>query len=198
MDRIYRIISAYKGFDRAISRFQSVTGLHCPDGCSSCCTSRQVEASILELLPLALEIYSRRDEEEVIRSIQEKENEQDLRCVLLLREPPLDMKGSCSYYDFRPLLCRLFGFALRKNKYNRPEFSPCNIIRSIDPGGVKRAEIAISEGLKCPIYQEAFMRIASINPDMGYRLLPINQALKGAIEHLYWISRTAADGRMGG
>jgi hypothetical protein len=82
----------------------------------------------------------------------------------------------------------LFGFALRKNKYNRPEFSPCNIIRSIDPDGIKRAEIAISEGLKCPIYQEAFMRIASINPDLGYRLLPINQALKGAIEHLYWIS----------
>ena len=188
MDRIYRIISAYKGFDRAISSFQSVTGLHCPDGCSSCCMSRQVEASILELLPLALEIYSRRDEEDVIRSIQEKEKEQDLRCVLLLREPLLDVKGSCSYYDFRPLLCRLFGFALRKNKYNRPEFSPCNIIRSIDPAGVKRAEIAVSEGLKCVIYPEAFMRIASINPDLGYRLLPINQALKGAIEHLYWIS----------
>jgi hypothetical protein len=61
-------------------------------------------------------------------------------------------------------------------------------MKSTDPGGVKRAEIAVSEGLKCPVYQEAFMGIASMNPGLGYRMLPINQALKGAIEHLYWMS----------
>jgi Fe-S-cluster containining protein len=97
-------------------------------------------------------------------------------------------KGSCDYYEFRPLLCRLFGFVSRKNKYNRPEFSTCNVIRGIDPERVRRAEIAVSEGLSCPVYQDSFMRIAMIDPYLGYRLLPINQALKGAIEHLYWIS----------
>jgi hypothetical protein len=42
--------------------------------------------------------------------------------------------------------------------------------------------------MKIVVYQEAFMRIASIDPGMGYRLLPINQAIKGALEHLYWMN----------
>ena len=188
MDSIYRIFSAYKRIDRTIARFKAATCMHCRDGCRSCCISGQVEATIPELLPLALEIYSRHKEKEVITSIREKETDQDLSCALLLSEPSRDLKGSCDYYEFRPLLCRLFGFVSRKNKYNRPEFSPCNVIRGIDPEGVRRAEIAVSEGLSCPVYQDSFMRIAMIDPYLGYRLLPINQALKGAIEHLYWIS----------
>jgi hypothetical protein len=47
--------------------------------------------------------------------------------------------------------------------------------------------MALSAGIKVPIYQEAFMRIASLHPGMGYRRLPINQALKEALEYLYWI-----------
>jgi Fe-S-cluster containining protein len=188
MNTFNKIISTYKRLDKTIARFQAATGINCPDGCGICCMEWWVETSILEVLPLALEIYSRRQEEEVLISIQEKEKDQDFRCVLLLSEPPRDMKGSCGYYNFRPLLCRLFGFASRKNKFNKPEFSPCRIIKSADPDGVKRAEKAVSEGMKTPVYQEAFMRIASINPGMGFRILPINQALKGALEHLYWMN----------
>jgi len=188
MNTLNQVINSYRRLDKMIARFQAATGIYCPDGCGICCLEWWVEASILELLPLALEIYSKRQEEEILISIQEKEKDQDLKCVLLLHEQPQDGKGLCGYYDFRPLLCRLFGFASRKNKYNKPEFSPCRIIKSADPDGVKRAEIAVSEGLKAPVYQEAFMRIASINPGMGYRILPINQAIKGALEHLYWMN----------
>jgi Fe-S-cluster containining protein len=162
MDSIYRIFSAYKRMDKTIARFKAATGIRCRDGCRSCCMSGQVEASILEVLPLAMEIYSRRKEEEVMTSLRKKETDQDLSCVLLLAEPPRNAKGSCGYYDFRPLLCRLFGFASRKNKYYRPEFSPCNVIRTTEPEAVRRAEIAVSEGLNCPVYQDAFIRIATI------------------------------------
>lgn len=188
MNSFNNIINAYKRLDKTIARFQAATGIYCPDGCGICCMEWWVEASIIEMLPLALEIYARRREENVLMSIQEKEKHQDFRCALILPEPPKDGKGSCGYYEFRPLLCRLFGFASRKNKFNEPEFSPCRIIKSTDPDGVRRAEIAVSEGMKVPVYQEAFMRIASINPGMGYRILPINQALKGALEHLYWMN----------
>jgi Fe-S-cluster containining protein len=188
MDTISKVIDGYKRLDEMIARFQAASGIYCPDGCGICCMEWWVEASILEVLPLALEIYSRRQEEEVLTSIQEKEEHQDSRCAVLLSEPPQEGKGPCGYYEFRPLLCRLFGFASRKNKFNKPEFSPCRIIKNIDPDRVKRAEISVSEGMKVPVYQEAFMRIASINPSMGFRILPINQALKGALEHLYWMN----------
>jgi uncharacterized protein len=137
MNTLNQVINSYRILDKAIARFQAATGIYCPDGCGICCLEWWVEASILEVLPLALEIYSRRQEEEVFASIQEKEGHQDFRCVLLLREPPQDAKGLCGYYDFRPFLCRLFGFASRKNKLNRPEFSPCRIMRSTDPDGVR-------------------------------------------------------------
>ncbi len=145
-----------------------------------------MEVTVLELFPLAREIFLRKQEESVISAIMEYELRQQNMCVLFRDMTDKSDNGPCSYYEFRPLVCRLFGYASRRNKLGRIELMTCRIIKKYRPAEIRRAEIALMHGLKLPVYQDAFMRISSIKPGIGYRRLPINKALKEAIETLYW------------
>jgi len=107
-------------------------------------------------------------------------------CAVVLPNSLHGGKGSCGYYEWRPLVCRLFGYAVQRNKWEAAELCTCRIIREKEPSSVRRAEIAIREGLGLPVYQEAFMQIASLDPATGYRMLSINRAIKEALEHIYW------------
>jgi len=177
----------YKRLDKGIAKFQSATGISCPPRCSVCCREWPVETTVLELFPLAREIYLRKQEDTVISAISEKEAREDPVCVLFRDLTGRGHNGPCSYYEYRPLVCRLFGFASRRNKFGRIELMTCRIIKDYKPSEVRRAEMAISQGLRLPVYQDAFMRISSIKPAIGFRRLPINEALKAAIETLYWM-----------
>jgi len=177
----------YKRFDKSIARFRSSTGISCPPECSICCREWPVEATVLELFPLAREIYLRKQEDVVLFAISEKEARQDQLCALFRDVTGKEENGPCSYYEFRPLVCRLFGFASRRNKFGQIELMTCRIIKEYNPAEVRRAEIALSQGLKLPVYQDAFMRISSMKPGIGFRRFPINKALKEAIETLYWM-----------
>ena len=179
------VIRIYQEIDGKRRGLQAAAGIRCPPGCGACCESPEVEATVPEALPLAMEIYRRKQEEAVLWVIEESENRGDLRCVLY-RSGPGAGRGACSYYDFRPLVCRLFGFASRRNKQRDLEFCACWVIRERTPEAVRRAEIEVFKGLDVPVYQESFMRIASMTPGMGYRRLPINRVLKEALEQLYW------------
>jgi len=180
------ILEVYNNFDRTIASFQSATGMRCPPGCSLCCREWHVETTVLEVLPLAREIYRREEDDGIMSAIFEKEQRNDSSCVLIKDTLSEGDPGACSYYEFRPLICRLFGFAARRNKHDEIELMPCRILKETAPSEVKRAEMALSQGLSLPVYQEAFMRISYIKPNIGYRRLLINRALKEAIEILYW------------
>jgi Fe-S-cluster containining protein len=185
MDIITRIYEIYKEIDKTIENFQSATGMRCLDGCAICFREQWVEATVPEVLPLAMEIYLRNQEDDIMKAIAEKEEEKDSVCVIMIKDSPLSLKGSCGLYDVRPFLCRMFGFTARRNKYGELELSPCRIIRDSNPVGLRRAEIGFYEGLNVPVYQDLFMRIASINPSIGFHRLPINQALREAITYIY-------------
>ena len=83
-------------------------------------------------------------------------------------------------------MCRLFGFAARRNKHGELEFCGCKLIRKSDPSTIKRAEMALRGNLKPPVYQDAFIQMSTLDPSKGYQRLPINQAIKEPIEYLYW------------
>jgi len=182
-----RVLHIYGRLDEIIARFRAATGMECPEGCSYCCRNWCVETTVLEVLPLGLEIYARHEEEAVLSSIADKEACGDSVCAVVLPNSSHGSQGSCGYYAWRPLACRLFGYAVRRNKRMEAELCPCRIIRETEPSSVRRAEIAIREGLELPVYQETFMHIASLDPGTGYRMLPVNRAIKEALEYLYWI-----------
>nr|HID58865.1 YkgJ family cysteine cluster protein [Desulfobacterales bacterium] len=188
MDLIDLVLDQYKKFDQIIERFCKTTGLTCVPNCCYCCRHWWVEATVLEVLPLAREIYARGQERATMKQIQEKQARKDTLCVFLLPEADQQVEGYCAYYSWRPLMCRLFGFAARRNKYGGLELCPCKVINETCPAVVRRSHIAIQEGLSLPVYQEAFFQVASIDPSRGYKRLPINMAIKEALEYLYWAS----------
>ena len=180
------VLKVYDDLDKQIAVLNRVTGLQCPEGCGLCCKNTQVEATVPEVLPLAFEIYLDAREGKVLESIQGKKERGDDTCVLYEPDAVIEGNGRCTSYSTRPLLCRLFGFASRKNKYGRMEFSPCRVIRHVQPDILQRVEIAIQNGISPPVYQESFLRVAGILPSLGFRRLPINQAILEALGYLQW------------
>jgi len=180
------IFRVYQEIDRIIERLRFATGVCCPSGCGVCCESENVEATVLEVLPVAEEIYWRGEEVLVLSAIDEMKSEGMARCVLIEREASILAKGRCLYYEVRPLVCRLFGLSARRGKKGDLELCTCRVIREQDPAAIRRAQIGISEGLPVPVVQDIFMRIASMDPSKGFRRLPINRALEEALEYLWW------------
>ena len=180
------VVKIYHDLDQKTVGFQLATGLRCLPECGVCCENSEVEATVLEALPAAEQIYRRREHEAVFSAIEQTQKWGRSVCVLYRPDPGFPGDGRCRYYDFRPVLCRLFGFAARRNKFGDIELCTCRIIKETNPEAVRRAEMLISEGFSAPVYHDSFMRVASIDPSKGYRCLPINLALKEALQYLYW------------
>ncbi|MBU1055079.1 MAG: YkgJ family cysteine cluster protein [Proteobacteria bacterium] len=180
------ILRTYRSIDRNIKRIQRATSLSCPKGCGLCCKTQKIEATILEMLPLAEAIFENKEEETILLRSENLIEENDFSCALFSQDANIPVNGHCTYYYFRPLLCRLFGFAARKNRYGDLEFCTCRHIKESYPENVRRVGIGISAGMNIPVYQESFMRIAALNPGIGFKRLPINIAIKEALEYIYW------------
>ena len=185
-DLLREISRIYREIDQKIVLFQLATGIRCPSRCGVCCEKQTVEATVVECLPVANAIYRRGQEETTLSAIEEKMNQNDFRCVLFRPDKAIQGNGRCSYYRFRPLVCRLFGFAFRTNKFGNPELCLCRVAKESNPEALEALEVGTSHGQNGPVYQHVYMRIASLKPDIGYRILPINIALRHALEYLYW------------
>lgn len=180
------VLNIYQEVDRKILRFQEATGLKCPPGCGSCCMSQEVEATVLEVLPLAIESFSAQQEDLLYAKIEEQERKGDRACILYQPDLRTPGNGRCTYYKVRPLLCRLFGFATRKSKEGNLELCTCKLLRATFPQELqKEGENGLSK-FSLPVYQEISMRIAVLNPGMGFQRLPLNLAIKSAIEKVFW------------
>lgn len=183
-----KVLELYKALDDNASRFQTLTRLACPPGCGVCCRSETVEATVLEVLPLAQEVFRRGEENLIADAIEEREKEERFDCVLYRADDDTGTLGRCRYYPFRALVCRLFGFAARRSKTGEFEFSTCRRIKESSPHEIQRAETAIVNGILPPVFQDAFFRVGSLEPARGFRRLPINIALKEALSEMYWTS----------
>jgi len=170
-DRIARITQIYSEIDRQIETFQQASGLQCPSGCGKCCENPEVETTPLEVLPLALELL-RRDEAE---HWLDKASENARVCIFYQPDPLIAGNGRCGVYAWRPSLCRLFGFASIKNKYDRPELAACKIHKQTLPQVLKNLPIELA-----PNFGDFSMQLRNLQPDRS-DLVPINQAVAIAI-----------------
>ena len=178
------ILQIYNEVDTQTAKIVKSTGLHCPPHCGQCCHSPKISITVLEALPLALDIYLTNDENTVMDKIEAQGD--NPMCVIFEPDPQQTHKGRCSRYAVRPLICRLFGYTARKNKYNELEFLGCHVHKEQENAAFQRADMALKSGFPFPIGQEFFMQIASLDPQLGHRMLPINQAIAEALNYLYW------------
>jgi hypothetical protein len=180
--KVLLVEELFDRLDTEISNFKSETHLHCLTGCGKCCSKPDIDASPLEFLPWALHLFLNGKAEE---TLNELDNSLITTChiyrpLALLEE----YNGSCSNYKYRGLICRLFGYAANRDKYGQLRLATCKIIKEDQLENFNNTEEAISKGLYVPIFTDYYMQLAQIDYRMAAVLLPINEALKMAIEEV--------------
>lgn len=165
-----------------ITTFKSETKLDCLTGCGKCCSKPDIDASPLEFLPWAFYIFLNGKAEETLAEL----NDSTITSCHIYRPLALleEYNGSCSNYRYRGLICRLFGYAASRDKYGELRLATCKIIKEDQLKNFNATEEAISKGLYVPIFTDYYMQLAQIDYKMGTTLLPINEALKMAIEEV--------------
>jgi Fe-S-cluster containining protein len=176
-EKIKSVEAVFEKLDVEISKFQSATSLHCKFGCGKCCFKPDIESTVLEFLPFAFHLHQSNQAEEWLTKLQETDSE-----LCLILNPTQAGTGLCSQYTHRGLICRLFGYSARTNKYGKRELVTCQIIKTEQGSAFAETEKKIEQGLDVPVMNEFYMQLASIDFDLSRDFYPINMAIKKAIE----------------
>lgn len=177
IEKVQAVEGVFQDLDEAVASFQSWSGLHCKFGCGKCCFKPDIEATILEFLPLAHYIYK----EGLAFEWLERIVSQDMDVCHVLN-PTKSGAGLCSEYEHRGLICRLFGYSARINKYGVREVVTCQIIKTEQQDPYEAAEKKVKEDGSIPVMNQYYMKLHAIDPELARNFYPINQAIRKAIE----------------
>jgi Fe-S-cluster containining protein len=184
-ERIDRVRERFLQVDREVAELRAATALACPTGCGACCLSPHVEASIAELRPLAAALAEDGRAEPMLAELERRaasDEPNDACCALYVPEAGSEgRRGRCNEYALRPLVCRLYGFAARRDRHGAPELVACRTMRDADAQGVARAELHVRGGGAVASLGEHARGLAAELPRDGSERLPINEALASAL-----------------
>jgi Fe-S-cluster containining protein len=167
---------------KEMTTFQNTTSLSCVAGCGKCCTTPSIEASPLEFLPWAFHLYLNGEAEKTLEELKQKTT---FLCHIYKPSNSFDNSlGRCSNYKYRGLICRLFGYAASKDKYGKLRIATCTIIKEGQSEEFLKTSQAISNGLKIPVFSDYYIQLSNIDFTLGKIMLPVNLALKMAIEEV--------------
>ena len=175
--KVQAIEEVFSLLDQEMSKFQGWSGLSCKIGCGKCCDKPDIEATVLEFLPFAYHIYHLNQSVEWLARLEQHPDD-----LCLFFAPTRAGAGACTEYPFRGLICRLFGFSARTNKYAQREFVSCVTIKTeqVEAYGLSVQKIAGGEVV--PVMNQYYMRLHSIDRELAESFYPINKAIKRAIE----------------
>jgi Fe-S-cluster containining protein len=177
--KFQELFAVYARLEKQIRKFQGASKLHCKSGCGQCCENPHVETTVFEMMPLAHDLWKKNQAQEILKKI---DDERKGVCVFYAADPSGTGQGRCTVYSLRPLICRLFGFSAKTDKTGAPQFVTCKVIKTCQAKEYARAEEMIQGGLEIPIMADFAREVARIDPSEGVRQLPINTALKQALE----------------
>jgi Fe-S-cluster containining protein len=158
--------------------YQASTGLHCLPGCGKCCQNPDVEATPMEMIPMALKILDEGSMDEWHERLSTSEN---LPCLIFNGK-------NCGSYQERPSVCRMFGVGGYFDKEHKPVLSICKHIREANPVETKEAR---AHNLT-PMISHWSSRLAALHPDLIKERQSINRALKIALEKVALWSQLGA------
>lgn len=171
----FNLQKLYEEMGQTFSAHQSKLGLSCPSGCGQCCLNPEVDASLLEMIPLALKIY---DEGRLEEWLERLESNTTAHC--LLYQDQGGRKGYCGSYQERPSLCRMFGVSGYLDKNQKITLSICKLLKQEFP---EQTQKAVSQtDAATPILRDWSIHLSTLHPELIQRRMPINDALKGALE----------------
>lgn len=182
IQKVGLINQLFSQLEKEISTFQSKTNLQCVKGCGICCTKTDMYASPLEFLPWAFNLFINH---KAIHKLEElKKGESPICNIYIPISIAENTNGKCGNYQNRGLICRLFGFSARKDKYANLQLSTCKVIKEGQKEQVQFANQAINKNISIPVFTDYYMQLSQIDYNLGTIQLPINEALILAIEEV--------------
>lgn len=175
--KVQEVEAVFLHLDQEIGKFQGWSKLGCKTGCGKCCNKPDIEATVLEFLPFAHYLYLHDQAFEWLSRIPE-----DPGTVCLLFEATPTGSGSCAQYIFRGLICRLFGFSARTDKYAQRELVTCQVIKTEQPIEFTETVKHIHVEGSVPVINHYYMRMHAIDRELARDFYPINEAIRRAIE----------------
>ncbi|MFH1981798.1 MAG: YkgJ family cysteine cluster protein [Pseudomonadota bacterium] len=169
----------YLNIDRETAAFSAAAGIVCPEGCGRCCLSETVEASVLELMPMARALFRSGLIDLWVDAIFAAPSSGP--CSVFEMDAATRGNGRCRLYGWRPLICRMFGFATRRDKNGNPAFRACREIDALRPATASAAVAAVVGGLPVPLFASYHLQVASLHTSLGSPLMPINKAFQQAV-----------------
>lgn len=189
--KVRMVENLFGQLEKESAQFQKASGLGCVSGCGKCCNYPHIEASPLEFLPWAFHLFLAGEAETTLDTLNGNPNP---NCFLFKPLSALD-QGHCGSYAYRGLICRLFGFGATRDKYGSLRLATCKIIREGQAEQYKTVSEAIAKGLYVPVFTDYYMQLNQIDYQLGSKLLPVNRALKMALEEVlqYYTYRPIPD-----
>lgn len=175
--KVREVRKVYERLDKEIASFQQKSGLHCLSGCGECCKKPDIEATPLEFLPLALDLFDAGQAEIALEEIQSKK---DSLCYVF-RPHVTNFGGLCNAYPDRGLICRLFGFTARRDKEGQAEMVTCKLIKEHQNEAYQAAIESIKKGEKVVVMSDYYSRLAHVDHTLT-TFYPINTAMAKALE----------------
>ena len=175
--KVQAIEEVFTLLDQEMSKFQGWSGLACKIGCGKCCNKADIEATVIEFIPFAHYLFLLNQSDAWLERLAAHESK-----FCLLFEPSRGGSGACTQYPFRGLICRLFGFSARTNKYAQREFVSCQTIKTEQITAFTETSRKVQQGEFVPVMNHYYMRLHAIDRDLARDFYPINEAIKRAIE----------------
>lgn len=180
-----RLVEAvFDELEESFGSYQSRLGLHCKPGCGACCNNPNIEATVLEMLPLAFQLYDQGKAEQVL---EELEMYSGFACYHYKRSSLDGLMGSCTVYKQRPVICRIFGAAGDRDKHGNNRLSVCRVIKEIHASEYQQALQDLSQQPP-PRMTDGKQRVRQLDFALSREDLPINQALKVALQKVLFQS----------
>ncbi|MEQ9466398.1 MAG: YkgJ family cysteine cluster protein [Ekhidna sp.] len=173
MEKLFRLV------EKDVATFQQATEMKCKTGCGMCCLKPDISASPLEFLPFAYHLFKTNQAHEWLEKFRKDDRKicHNLNAMLGNQDG-----GFCSSYQYRGLICRLFGFSAMLGKNKVPQLVTCKTIKEEYPASVARANAMIDQRRYVPILSNYYHQLRMIDPDLGRDMMPINRAIAEAIK----------------
>lgn len=174
VQKIKAVAKILEEAEKQTSLFGTRNNITCIAGCGKCCITPNIEASPLEFLPAAFALYKLGRIDEYYEKILMLEK--GSHCIFFI--PPVDDGENCTFYPYRGLICRVFGYSTRVSKNNNLEMITCAIIKQ----SVPYHELTQQNLKTAPIASDFYMQLRNIDIREAENLMPVNEAIKKAME----------------
>jgi uncharacterized protein len=164
-----------------VKSYFSASKLSCFEGCGRCCNYPKINASVLEFLPLAFDIYKKGKAEEILDSLYLEEIAEGT-CILYKPTSEDKSSGYCTDYKNRGLICRLFGNSARKNKTGEKVLLTCTKIKTDKTALFLSVSESIKNELAIPLGTDKYAGLIHIDSQLTEEQFPINIAIRKSLE----------------